>query len=103
MPFAGPASVSSRGVRVNTARGPADWKRLWTKVWRGPTLAVSKRMADPVEEGLMARRRFASVAAVVGFVVSLSIPATVAADTPPSLSGEFLVGGGENLDVTGSC
>src|SRR2546427_2556194 len=51
----------------------------------------------------MARRRLASVVAVVGFVVSLSIPATVAADTPFSLSGEFLAGEGENLDVTGSC
>src|SRR5256885_7375346 len=50
----------------------------------------------------MARRRLASVVAVVGFVVSLSIPATVAADTPFSLSGEFLAGEGENLDVTGS-
>jgi len=50
----------------------------------------------------MARRR-ASVAAIVGFVVSVWMPATVAADTAPSLSGEFLVGEGENLDVTGSC
>lgn len=52
---------------------------------------------------MITKRRFVTLTSIAMLALSLVIPATAAGATAASLSGEFLSGEGEGLDVTATC